>query len=157
MKLELDKAFQHSLGEVGPSELGNVFLACVGAILMDGEGLSMATKRLADTHISLCCPNDMMSPTANVIPMGGLMEEEPQDKANMVPTRVPPPGYDCSAEFCEYCGHWLNGPRQMLDHKVGKKHKRAVNSKAAACLGACPEVAHNLTTALSQKPAPQWQ
>ena len=28
------------------------------------------------------------------------------------------------AEYCEACEMWLNGPSQMEDHKVGKKHKK---------------------------------
>ena len=31
--------------------------------------------------------------------------------------------YD-SAVFCESCDMWLNGPTQMEDHKLGKKHKK---------------------------------
>ena len=28
------------------------------------------------------------------------------------------------AEYCEHCEKWLNGPKQMEDHKLGKRHKK---------------------------------
>ena len=41
-----------------PVELGDVFLACVGAIVMDGQGLCIAVNGLVEAHINLCQPDD---------------------------------------------------------------------------------------------------
>ena len=28
------------------------------------------------------------------------------------------------AKHCDICEMWLNGPAEMVDHKIGKKHKQ---------------------------------
>ena len=32
--------------------------------------------------------------------------------------------------YCEACQMWLNGPRQMEDHKIGKKHEKKMRELA---------------------------
>ena len=80
----------------------------------------------------------MMSPTANVIPMGGSMEEEPQDKANMVPTRVPPPGYDCSAEYCEVLWSLAEWPQTDVGPQSRQEAQEGREQQGRSLLGRLP-------------------
>ena len=36
------------------------------------------------------------------------------------------------AVYCKQCQAWLNGPRQLEDHKIGKKHRKNVQKEKAA-------------------------
>ena len=57
------------LAQMGaPVELSDVFLACIGAIVMDGQGLCMAVSGLMEVHIQLCQPDDT---TADWRPQNG--------------------------------------------------------------------------------------
>ena len=62
--LGLDRAVQHASSHfLTPHELGDLFLACVGAIIMDGEGLSTVVRDLVEAHIERCQPGDRVANT----------------------------------------------------------------------------------------------
>ena len=108
------------------AELGDVFLACVGAVMMDGQGWPLAVKGLVEAHVKLCQADDSDmtadAPTEEVPQLAGPSPAGPgQGGGEQVPD-----GLADVAQYCSACCKWLNGPAQLQDHKEGKKHRQIV-------------------------------
>ena len=104
-----------------PAELGDVFLACIGAVMMDGDGLSMGVRGLVETHVKLCqldASDVTTDAQAEELP---LPEELSQGGPSTTGKQVPD-GLGDVAQYCDTCQRWFNGLAQLLDHKKGKRH-----------------------------------
>ena len=55
-----------------------------------------------------------------------LPDPEPEDTN---PPELSPESESGGSVYCQLCEMWLNGPTQLEDHKIGKKHKKNVRSR----------------------------
>ena len=61
------------------------------------------------------------------------------------------------AEYCEDCEMWLNGPAQMADHIIGKRHKRNKNGKKKVPSRSCKGIVIPKGTALLIEQNALWE
>ena len=44
-------------------------------------------------------------------------------------------GHPDTSVYCEVCGFWVNSESQLMDHRVGKKHRKNLRNLRALRLG----------------------
>ena len=72
--------------------------------------------------------NDVFADQPEPEPVKSPTKEEQDDNGSSDVHEPPsqPEGSRGSEQYCAACNKWLNGPTQLLDHKIGKKHKKNV-------------------------------
>ena len=133
------------LSHDAPRILGDVFLACIGAVVMDGGDGYLHAEEVVRQHVHECStlelPVDMMTSqnvTERIRPedLTDDEEEEEEEAQGAGSDQDRADQNDGLAVWCEECETWLNGRTQWRDHLIGKKHKKkckaAPKAKAAA-------------------------
>jgi hypothetical protein len=96
-----------------PKVLGDTYLACLGAIVMDSD--TSQVENILSRHFDVC------EKFHNCVRATVVREISDVDN-----TEIPLPLTRDGAVFCRVCKKWFNGAQQFAEHERGKSHLKAV-------------------------------